>query len=514
MKAKLRQSLFVMLLMIAALAFSTPAWAASGSPIVVTMGDSYAAGEGIQPFFGQDSQDKYWNQDWIARRSQTGWSTQLVSHGISLKSIRAVPGLKRVQNGETLLFDYTSWSEGTWFNVANSTAWVEHVYGGNADGQGYLSKKIYKTGTPYGTVSYTAVYAPQIQIFDYIDQKFGKNSVDYVLLSMGGNDIGFVDIMVKAATSSNDLDETLDGVRATFTGTTRNEVAQALKAIRAAAGPQATIIIVGYPIIFDGAKTNLLFSKAEMEQINGVAQWLDQQYASLIDELVAGGFKGLYYVSLAEPFKGHGAYSSDPYIGSISFGDDEACDDNSTLAYINGSSLHPNQKGANAIAQEVQKLIDRLEGTHASGWANENGGWYYYDNNGNLCKNAWVQTGGAWYYLGSSGAMLANAWVKSGGAWYYLGSDGRMAANAWVKSGGAWYYLGSSGAMLANAWVKSGSAWYYLGSDGKMAANAWVKSAGAWYYLGSDGKMVANAWIKYNGKYYHFNGSGACDRAA
>ena len=38
-----------------------------GTPVVVSLGDSYSSGEGVEPFYGQDTHRKK-NQDWLAQR--------------------------------------------------------------------------------------------------------------------------------------------------------------------------------------------------------------------------------------------------------------------------------------------------------------------------------------------------------------------------------------------------------------------------------------------------------------
>lgn len=51
----------------------------SGKNIIVSLGDSYSSGEGIEPFFGQDEEIsmKINNEDWLAHRSERSWSSLL-----------------------------------------------------------------------------------------------------------------------------------------------------------------------------------------------------------------------------------------------------------------------------------------------------------------------------------------------------------------------------------------------------------------------------------------------------
>ena len=52
---------------------------AEESRIMVSLGDSYSSGEGIEPFYGQNepTADKVKNQDWLAHRSEKSWPGRL-----------------------------------------------------------------------------------------------------------------------------------------------------------------------------------------------------------------------------------------------------------------------------------------------------------------------------------------------------------------------------------------------------------------------------------------------------
>lgn len=73
--------------------------------IVVSLGDSYSSGEGIEKFYGQDepTDKKVQNPDWLAHRSQNSWAGQL-----------------SVDGGVTTLSQHKD--EGTWFFEAVSGA--------------------------------------------------------------------------------------------------------------------------------------------------------------------------------------------------------------------------------------------------------------------------------------------------------------------------------------------------------------------------------------------------------
>lgn len=196
--------------------------------------------------------------------------------------------------------------------------------------------------------------------------------------------------------------------------------------------------------------------------------------------------------------------------------------------------------------------VNTVAGTEAhaaQGWVQSGSSWFFFNNQGQLVRNAWAgnywlgadgkMVTDAWvdngrYYVGSNGAWVKGAqkpaevkkqgWVQNGSAWnyyyqgnivrnawvgsYWLGSDGKMATNTWVD--GERYYVGANGVWDKNAkkqevpkpvekkngWKKEGDAWYYY-NQGIMVRNAWQGN----YWLGSDGKMATNAWVD-NGRYY------------
>ena len=143
-----------------------------------------------------------------------------------------------------------------------------------------------------------------------------------------------------------------------------------------------------------------------------------------------------------------------------------------------------------------------------TGWQQENGGWYYYEADGTLRRDAWVEGDGCWYFVDGSGRAKTEDWVNYDGAWYYFGADGKAVTDGWVKYDGAWYYFGADGKAKTEDWVKYNGAWYYFGADGKCVTETWVRYNGAWYYFGADGKCQTSSWVKYNGAYYYVGADG------
>ena len=129
-------------------------------------------------------------------------------------------------------------------------------------------------------------------------------------------------------------------------------------------------------------------------------------------------------------------------------------------------------------------------------------GNYWLDSDGRMATNSWVDNDK--YYVGADGLLDKEAkkpedkktgWVSNGGVWYYYDNKGNLVKNAWVGD----YYLGSDGKMVVKSWIYDNTykAWYYLGEDGVYKRNTWAGN----YWLGADGKMVVSSWVD-NGRYY------------
>ena len=95
----------------------------------------------------------------------------------------------------------------------------------------------------------------------------------------------------------------------------------------------------------------------------------------------------------------------------------------------------------------------------ATGWAEEDGTWVYYDRNGDKVTDKWAKSGNNWYYLDESGEMAVDTLIEDGDNYYYVDVNGVMAANQWVaidnEDAGEddepehyWYYFQANGKAL------------------------------------------------------------------
>ena len=321
-------------------------YAAEDPMIIVSMGDSYSSGEGISPYYGQDKplEEKIKDLDWLARRSQAGW-----------------PALLEVPGYPGIMADYRQTGKSS-----ASCQWYFVAAGGAITSDVYLTEKsvsAYKavpgsSGVTYR--SYSTKLPTQISIFDEID-----GDVDYVTITIGGNDINPVSLVKSVMTSSPYLgdmaiDEKMEGMWGEL-DTLKERLKTVYTKISEAAGPQAAILVVGYPAILDAYGNKAFYRAQDAEAFNKNVSRLNDEVENLVDACREKGMN-IHFVSVEEAFDadgGHLAFSSNPWIsGIIGGGLAEELYDNS---FISGSSIHPNALGAKAYAECVNAKIRELE---------------------------------------------------------------------------------------------------------------------------------------------------------
>ena len=129
----------------------------------------------------------------------------------------------------------------------------------------------------------------------------------------------------------------------------------------------------------------------------------------------------------------------------------------------------------------------------ATGWAEEDGTWVYYDRNGDKVTDKWAKSGNNWYYLDSNGEMAVDTLIEDGDNYYYVDVNGVMAANQWVaienEDAGDddepeqyWYYFQANGKA------------YKQGDAGKVSLKT---INGKKYAFDEEGKMLYG-WVDEN----------------
>ena len=96
-------------------------------------------------------------------------------------------------------------------------------------------------------------------------------------------------------------------------------------------------------------------------------------------------------------------------------------------------------------------------------------------------------------------SFAATGWAEEDGTWVYYNKDGERATESWKKSGDNWYWLDDNGEMATDMLIEDDDNYYYVDANGAMVTNQWVaienEDAGEddepdnyWYYFQANGK--------------------------
>ncbi len=154
------------------------------------------------------------------------------------------------------------------------------------------------------------------------------SSTAYVTISVGGNDAGFADVLTTCALPGwlSNCNKAIDGARNVISATLPTRLAKLYSSIRAKA-PNAKVIVVGYPRVFNGTDCNALtwFSPSEESRLNATADLLNATTST-----VAAG-KGFTFVNPTPSFSGHAVCDRTEWLNGLSSPVSE--------------SYHPNRSG-------------------------------------------------------------------------------------------------------------------------------------------------------------------------
>jgi hypothetical protein len=147
-----------------------------------------------------------------------------------------------------------------------------------------------------------------------------------VSVTVGGNDIGFADLIVQCTLS--DCSAALDSTRASLPNVLPSRLDMVYGAIRSQAALGARVVVVGYPRMFTsvGCFGTFGISSTERTKANQLADALDGVIAAR-----AAAF-GLTYKSAIAPFSTHAVCSSGSWLNGLNL-------------LNTGESYHPNRNG-------------------------------------------------------------------------------------------------------------------------------------------------------------------------
>jgi lysophospholipase L1-like esterase len=142
-----------------------------------------------------------------------------------------------------------------------------------------------------------------------------SSATRYVTISVGGNDAGFADVLTECATPwwGGDCNGAIDAARAFINNTLPGRLSTLYASISSRA-PQARVVVVGYPRIFNGEDCNALtwFSPEEESRLNSTADLLNSKLSA------AASARGFGFANPTSRFVGHAVCDDPEWINGLS----------------------------------------------------------------------------------------------------------------------------------------------------------------------------------------------------
>jgi len=316
---------------------------------IVSLGDSYSAGEGIEPFIDQNLSwpEKARSYDFLAHRSENAWPKKLKEK------------LEK-STGKNVELHF----------AAVSGAKTEHF---SSPQPKDVCKK--EDHAVFGTYFISGMEMPkQLGIFDSIKGE----DVDYVTLTIGGNDVDFAGIVALAATNcaylyfgfTSALEDKLDEIWRNIDAT-MEDIEDVYEEIEGKA-PNAAIIVAGYPRLFNvwgSGKPVTLVNELEAAMINEKVTAFNEKIKKLVGDCQTSGMN-IHFVDVETAFDGHGVYSKEAWLNPIWLVPKSEDLDDLTIA--SAYSVHPNATGAEAYANCVYDKIQNIEANKKDTMKNKN----------------------------------------------------------------------------------------------------------------------------------------------
>ncbi|MBB2942716.1 lysophospholipase L1-like esterase [Actinoplanes lutulentus] len=157
-----------------------------------------------------------------------------------------------------------------------------------------------------------------------------KAGADLVSITIGGNDAGFAPTVITCLTSSDSACAAkVESGKTYVNNTLPGKLDAAYQAIRAKA-PDARVVVLSYPLIFDTTSVLCEMSIAKRKSLNSGAQVLDEMIKS---RAAAAGF---VFSDVRDEFSGHGVCSSRPYLNGLTVIPPQNSYHPNTSGYTNG----------------------------------------------------------------------------------------------------------------------------------------------------------------------------------
>ena len=303
---------------------------ASASFTYVALGDLYSAGEGIPPFLGNGCHRSSRAYPTWARRPGAAKTLYATASG------GGTPGIRAGKN-----------TYGSDSNVrsAGGVSWASWACSG-AKTANVLPRSL--GGVPQRRLGETLDRATQLDSADL-------SRADLVTLTIGGNDAGFIEVLLVCALSNCNT-RTFERGRAAIIDATRPQLEKVYRAVIRKA-PRARILVLGYPGLFPASKAEqacagLSRFRGEQAMLRRLGARLNDTIAAAVGTVARSGAR-IEYVPVSARFAGHEVCGrKGPWLNGFVT--------STTGLGLDAASFHPNLEGQrNGYAAVVDAALAR-----------------------------------------------------------------------------------------------------------------------------------------------------------
>lgn len=192
-----------------------------------------------------------------------------------------------------------------------------------------------------------------------LDAQLGtlSSSTSYVTMTIGGNDVGFSNVLLECAKPGwmSDCNGAIDGGEAVLRGQLPGRYDNLFAQIKSKA-PNASVSVGGYPHIFNGEDCNALtfFSPDEESRLNGATSELDGLIRT------KAGANGFRYVDPVGAFQGHAVCDDTEWLNGLSNPVEESYHPNRAGNEAYASLFAPKAKAPSFRAPTAPRTVDQM----------------------------------------------------------------------------------------------------------------------------------------------------------
>ena len=160
------------------------------------------------------------------------------------------------------------------------------------------------------------------------------------------------------------------------------------------------------------------------------------------------------------------------------------------------------------VSLQEQQTSQPTLPTGQPGWSQQNGNWYYFNNQGSA-STGWQKLNN-WYYFDPNNGQMLSGLQPINNKYYYLNQnhDGTFGAmqTGWQRINNQWYGFGGADDGTAyTGWHRINNRWYYFQQDGRAQTGWFQTPAQNWYYFDPENAWAETGWQRINNNWYYFD---------